>query len=90
MPLQEMINSDMKTDEVITENGLYFGPNFEGMDKSDMLKESILDNISTDGLSSNTSLPTTSGVSTISKGQLISKRLFDVIVWTKNQLYITN
>ena len=70
------------------EDSLNFGLNFEGIvDTFDVPNDldivSIFDNSSTDGLSSNTSLPTTSGVSTASKGQLNSKVLFDVIVWTK-------
>merc|ERR1712008_150266 len=60
--LQEMIDSDMKADfdDVLTGNSI----NFQGMDSLDMLNDldmvSILDNSSTNGLWSNTSLPTTS------------------------------
>ena len=36
--LQEIIDSDMKADEVITENSLNLGLNFEGMDSFDMLR----------------------------------------------------
>ena len=73
--LEETIDSDMNVDDVITENSLNLGQNFGGMNIFDMLNDldivSILDNSSTDGLSSDTSLPTTSGVSLTSKGQLI-------------------